>query len=79
MTAPPSTGRRMEAPCFNSPLRDMIKPHPFKMTVYYLNEAIKLLRTIAAEAVDGTYYQEVLIRQASAPPGRSGTRVTAHT
>mmetsp|Transcript_25903 Transcript_25903/g.82015 ORF Transcript_25903/g.82015 Transcript_25903/m.82015 type:complete len:256 (-) Transcript_25903:1248-2015(-) len=66
-------------PCFNSPLRDKIKPHPFKMTVYYLNEAIKLLRTIAAEAADGTFKQEVLIRQASAPPGRSGTRVTAHS
>lgn len=31
-------------PCFNKPLRDRQKPHPFKMSVYYLDEALKKLR-----------------------------------
>jgi hypothetical protein len=41
-----------------SPLRSGIIPHPSKMTVYYLNEAIKLLRAVAAED-DPEYREEV--------------------
>ena len=36
-------------PCFNDHLRKNTKPHPFKMAVYYLNEAIKRLRSVAAK------------------------------
>ena len=28
-------------PCFNKPLRDRQKPHPFAMSVYYLADALK--------------------------------------
>ena len=43
--------------CFNNHLRKNTKPHPFKMSVYYLNEAIKQLRSVGAEFPD--YYEEV--------------------
>jgi hypothetical protein len=46
--------------CFNVPLQDEVKPHPFKMTVYYLNEAIKKLRVVASLEPDVT--EEVMKR-----------------
>ena len=46
-------------PCFNNHLRKNTKTsHPFKMSVYYLNEAIKLLRFVAAEEFPD-YFEEV--------------------
>jgi hypothetical protein len=56
-------------PRFNAPLRNGIKPHPFMMTVYYLNEAIKQLRAVAAED-DPDYYEEVSERSVSTTPMR---------
>jgi hypothetical protein len=40
--------------CFNVPLQNGVKPHPFKMCVYYLNEAIRKLRAVAWLELDFT-------------------------
>ena len=45
-------------PCFNDHLRKNTKPHPFKMSVYYLNEAIKQLRSVGEEEFPD-YHEEV--------------------
>ena len=37
-------------PCFNKPLRDRQKPHPFAMSVYYLADALKKLRAVGARS-----------------------------
>ena len=42
---------------FNNPLRQAINPHPFKMTVYYLDEGLRQLRTV--EAMNPTEFSRV--------------------
>jgi hypothetical protein len=34
---------------FNGPLRRSECPHPFRMTVYVLTEALKMMRVVAAQ------------------------------
>ena len=48
-------------PCFNRPLREKMKPHPFAMTVYYLSEGLKKLRAVAAQLDRANFTQEVLL------------------
>jgi hypothetical protein len=66
-------------PCFNAPLRMGTQPHPFKMTVYYLDQAIRKLRAVAATD-DPDFNKEVSRRAAASPPRRGcGTRAAGCT
>jgi hypothetical protein len=33
---------------FNVPLRSVVKPHPFRMSIYYLDESLRHLRKVDA-------------------------------
>ena len=44
----------------NMPLRNKIQPHPFKMTIYYLDEGLRQLRTVAAFDM-GSFSRESLL------------------
>ena len=46
-------------PCFNRPLREKMKPHPFAMTVYYLSEGLKKLRAVGAQLDPEEFTHEV--------------------
>ena len=49
--------------CFNRPLRNEQKPHPFAMSVYFLADAVKKLRAVAAELdPEGFMTEKVLWR-----------------
>jgi len=48
-------------PCFNRPLRSRQKPHPFAMSVYYLAEALKKLRAVAARLDPQAFTQEMIL------------------
>ena len=48
-------------PCFNRPLRERKKPHPFAMAVYYLADALKKLRAVAAQIDPAGFTQEVVL------------------
>mmetsp|Transcript_39299 Transcript_39299/g.78550 ORF Transcript_39299/g.78550 Transcript_39299/m.78550 type:complete len:1222 (-) Transcript_39299:192-3857(-) len=39
-------------PCFNQPLRNQRKPHPFAMSVWYLADGLRRLGAVPAEAED---------------------------
>ena len=43
------------------PLRERERPHPFRMTVYYLAEAIKKLRAVAARLHAADFQQDVVL------------------
>jgi len=45
-------------PCFNKHLRQRTQPHPFKMSVYYLSDGVKKLRSVAAKT-DKDFAKEV--------------------
>jgi hypothetical protein len=36
-------------PCFNRPLREQTRPHPFAMSVYHLAEGVRKMRKVAAK------------------------------
>ena len=46
-------------PCFNKPLRDRQKPHPFAMSVYYLADALKKLRAVGAQIDPEEFTQRI--------------------
>ena len=48
-------------PCFNRPLRERQKPHPFAMAVYYLADGLKKLRAVAAQIDPAGFTQEVVL------------------
>ena len=48
-------------PCFNRPLRERKKPHPFAMAVYYLADALKKLRAVAAQIDPEGFTKEVVL------------------
>ena len=48
-------------PCFNRPLRERQKPHPFAMSVYYLADGLKKLRAVAAQIDPEGFTKEVVL------------------
>ena len=48
-------------PRFNRPLRDDVCPHPFQMSVYYLDDALHKLRRVESEQDEDNYIKEVVL------------------
>jgi hypothetical protein len=44
-------------PFFNAPMRQRIKPHPLKFTLYFLDEGLMKLRTVDAKLRPTEYNQ----------------------
>lgn len=42
-------------PLFNNPMRERIKPHPLKYTMYFLDQALKMLTTVEAKLRPAEY------------------------
>ena len=48
-------------PLFNKPMRDGKKPHPIRVTMYFLDEALEKLRTVEARNNPAAYQRTVYL------------------